>query len=157
MSQALLQSHVPEARIIASVSKFQVADFTTRGAFLVERMSPLWPQVNANNITGHLMPYMGSNQHIFIKNDVAVALGMRMQKPFETAPYVEAVFGFCDGDMKVNGTKLLQLYREMMRWGKELGATEFRPGHVSDLPHGTLKAMLKAEQYGEIIVDLPRG
>lgn len=144
---------LPDTKIVSVVSRFTLPDFSSRGPWLLEKLKPLWPQMNANNYTNHLAFYMNSNEFIFIKNDDAVALGMRQQKPFETAPYVEAIFGFVD-DYKRNGPKLMQLYREMIRWGKTLGATEFRPGHISDIPHGRLKEMLNCDDYAEIILDI---
>jgi hypothetical protein len=157
MSQAeLLPEKVPQARIVSSVSRFTLADFTSKQKLLLDNLPKFWPQVNANNYTGHLIPYMSMNGFIFVKNDTSVALGMLVVRPFQTAPYVEAVFGFCDDDYKKNGASLLQLYREMIRWGKSLGATEFRPGHITNYAHGALKTALGAEQYGEIILDIPR-
>jgi hypothetical protein len=63
-----------EARELAFVRRFELADLSKHGPWLLKRFQAIFPDMSESAIAGYLRGILYSNEHLFLYQDNAVAL-----------------------------------------------------------------------------------
>ena len=116
----------PETRVPPIVGRFQLADVTTRGAWLLKRLAERWPHISEATFAGRMRAWIGSNSHHFVKGANGVALFRLIRSELDPLPFVEEVFLFTQEPKTANTASerdAVALYKEAARWARNLGAT----------------------------------
>lgn len=65
----------------AFVRRFELADLSTHGPWLLKRFAALFPDMTENQIAGYLRGTLYNNEHLFLYQDHAVALAQIVSTP----------------------------------------------------------------------------
>lgn len=74
MAEALLKEPIVEIHEPAPVRRFEVADLSTHGGWLIKRFQALFPDMSERGIAGYLNGLITSNDNLFLYQDHGVAL-----------------------------------------------------------------------------------
>jgi hypothetical protein len=122
---------------------------TTRGPWLLQRLREKWPTIGDGGFLGKIHAWNASNEFLFIRNDLAVALAVVMWDNVDRRPYVRAIFVFArDGAAQSSpGEKaIVALYRRMREWATSMRATRVYFSGRSDIGLSRRRTLLSAER-----------
>jgi hypothetical protein len=135
------------------IRRFSLADISDWGPWLLERLREKWPTISDTTFVNKIRGYMGSNEFLFIRNDLAVGLAVVMRDNMDASPYVRAIFTFArDGAAQSSkGEKAInRLYREMEQWATSMRAKRIYFSGRSDIGFARRQMLLSAEKETEI-------
>jgi hypothetical protein len=138
---------------LGEIRRFALADIPGWGPWLLERLREKWPAISDATFVGKIRGFMGSNEFLFIRNDLAVGLATVMRDNMDGRPYVRAIFAFArDGAAQSSpGEKAITgLYRHMRSWAKSMRATRVYFSGRSDVGLSRRQTLLSAEKEAEI-------
>src|SRR5579872_144789 len=116
-------------------SRFVFPDFSTYGAWLVDRLRPMWPHVTERSIIGWLRGCSESKEFHFLKTDHAVGMAEVSYHPLTAIPQIEETFVIVDNVTREKSLyEACAIYCGFKRWAKTLGADEIVVGRCSDVP-----------------------
>jgi hypothetical protein len=76
------------------IRRFTLVDMPEWGSWLLGRMHGKWPTLGDGSFRGKIHAWSASNEFLFIRNDLAVGLTVRMHDNMDNRPYVRAIFTF---------------------------------------------------------------
>ena len=80
MAEAALKLEEP-VREPAPVRRFELADLSEHGPWLMKRFAAVFPDVHEQHVAGYLRGLVYSNEHMFLYQDHAVALAQLVHSP----------------------------------------------------------------------------
>lgn len=122
-------------------------------AWLLGRLREKWPTIGASSFLGKVRAWSGSNEFLFIRNDLAVLLGVVLRDNMDGRLYVRAIFAFARDGAKQSsaGEKaIVALYRHMREWATSMRATRVYFSGRSDIGLTRRRTLLSAETETEI-------
>ena len=78
MAEAALKTEIHE---LAPVRRFEIADLSTHGPWLLKRFALAFPDMTEKAIAGYLNGLVFNNEHLFLYQDNAVALAQLVHSP----------------------------------------------------------------------------
>lgn len=116
-----------------TVTKFNVPDLNTHGAWLLERLRKRYPHVTDQRIAGWLRCMIGTHTALFIKATDTVGLAViGDSSAFDVRPIVEEVFVYSAPDAD-RGRGCL-IYKRFLAWARSMNAAELRVEADTDVP-----------------------
>ncbi len=113
--------------IDVSVIPFSHRDMPKWGAWLLYRLSDIWPQFTAMSYVGLTSQHMGPPTSLFIRGRKAILLAVITRETFDARPIADIVFCFKhhpDNQDEEKDVRLL--FRHVENWAKRLGAKYVR-------------------------------
>lgn len=130
--------------------------------WIIARLREHFPKVAPYSWYGRLRGYIHDNGYLFVRNERAIALAFVARDQFDERPWVQPVFIIHADRSKANSedeggaSDAVHLIREIVRWGKTLGASEVRniQAHC-DVPPGRIRHHVQGETRSEVFLRLP--
>jgi hypothetical protein len=143
MAEAALKIEEP-LREIAQMRRFEIADLTTHGPWLLKRFAIMFPGMSEQNIAGYLRGLIYGNEHIFWYQPHAVALAEFIHAPgLKMTRLVQERFVWCENkDDKDQLENAADFYIHMKRWAKSKDAERMIVCENSDVPKPLIEARL---------------
>jgi hypothetical protein len=138
---------VPKWPIVFPVTRFQLVDLPTWGAWLIPKLQEQWPEVAAQNFAGMMRNWMGSNEHLFVRTDNSCALSVSVPHPLWGYTVVRGMFCWSRYPSEQGAElHLVQLHRFAVDWAKSRYASRFEVFEVSDLQASRVDFFLRPEK-----------
>jgi len=133
-----------EPRELAFVRRFEQADLTTHGPWLMKRFMLKLPDVREQYIGGYLRGLVYDNEHLFLYQDNAVALAQIMHSPgIKSVKVVQERFVWMrNREDKAQQEAAADFYEHFKAWAKRLGAERINVREDSDVPKAMIEARL---------------
>lgn len=133
-----------EERPIAQMRRFEIADLTTHGPWLMKRLSAALPDMSEQQIAGYLRGLIYSNEHLFWYQPDAVALAEFVHAPgLYLTRVVQERFVWCKNkDSKEQLENAADFYIHMRQWAKSKEAVRIIVCENSDVPKSMIEARL---------------
>src|ERR1035437_5147816 len=121
MSEAALKIEIPEP---AAVRRFELADLSQHGPWLLKRFASMFPEINEQRIAGYLRGLIYDNEHKFLYQDHAVALAQLIHSPgIKTVKIVQERFVWVEDRVgKEQLDMAAEFYNHMKVWAKRQDA-----------------------------------
>jgi hypothetical protein len=135
------------------IRRCTLADMPEWEAWLIGRLRQKWPTISDVSFRGKLNGWNASNEFLFIRNDLAVALAIAMRDNMDGRSYVRAIFAFArDGAAQSSPGEraIVALYRHMREWAKSMRATRVYFSGRSDIGLSRRRTLLSAKMETEI-------
>ena len=134
-----IEPHVP-----APTRRFELADLSQHGAWLLKRFSAKFPDMTDNTIAGYLQGLLYSNEHLFLYQDNAVGLAQLVYSAgIRPVKVVQERFVWIkDRNNKEWCENAADFYSEMQQWGKRQGAERIIACEDSDVPKALIEARI---------------
>jgi hypothetical protein len=141
MTEALkvVEPHVP-----APSRRFELADLSTHGPWLLKRFAILYPDASEQHIAGYLRGILFDNEHFFRYQDHAVLLALFTHSPgIKPVRLVQERFCWLeDKDDKVQAEAAADMYLELKQWAKWKDAERIIVCENTDVPKSLIEARL---------------
>ncbi len=133
-----------EPRELAFSRRFELADLTTHGPWLMKRFMLKLPDVREQYIGGYLRGLVYDNEHLFLYQDNAVALAQIMHSPgIKSVKVVQERFVWMrNREDKAQQEAAADFYEHFKAWAKRIGAERINVREDSDVPKGMIEARL---------------
>ena len=137
-------SAVPVLQVVDNgplILKFDTADLTTHGAWIVPRMMKVYPHLNERAVATFLQNIEFNNEYLFLFRDESVALAQVSMAHALTGPaVVYERFVWCKNpEDKKQQQDAAEFYAHIRRWAKQLGVDVVIVEENSDVPHDMIK------------------
>jgi hypothetical protein len=144
MSQAAAIETVEEVRQPALVRRFEPADLSKHGPWLLKRFATIFPELPEKLVAGYLSGLIFDNEHAFFYQDHAVALAQLVHSPgIKTVKVVQERFVWVedikDKDQLENAA---DFYSHIKLWGTRQNAERLIVCESSDVPKQLIEARL---------------
>jgi hypothetical protein len=141
MAEAALKIEIREP---AAVRRFEVADLSRHGPWLLKRFATKFPEMSEQHIGGYLRGLTVANATQFLYQDHAVALAeVVYSSGIKRAMIVQERFVWVeDRNNKDQLEDAACLYDQMKTWAKGLGAERIIVCEDSDVPKAMIEARL---------------
>ncbi len=144
MSQAAAIQTVEEVRVPVAVRRFEPADLSKHGPWLLKRFAVVFPDLPEKHVAGYLSGLIFDNEHAFFYQDHAVALAQLVHSPgIKSVKVVQERFVWVE-DIK-NKDQLenaADFYEHIKLWGMRQGAERIIVCENSDVPKPLIEARL---------------
>ncbi len=144
MSQTAAIESVEEVRQPALVRRFEPADLSKHGPWLLKRFAMVFPDLPEKYVAGYLSGLIFDNEHAFFYQDHAVALAQMVHSPgIKTVKIVQERFVWVE-DIK-NKDQLenaADFYAHIKLWGVRQGAERIIVCENSDVPKPLIEQWL---------------
>jgi len=144
MSQTAAIESVEEVRQPALVRRFEPADLSKHGPWLLKRFAMVFPDLPEKYVAGYLSGLIFDNEHAFFYQDHAVALAQMVHSPgIKTVKVVQERFVWVE-DIK-NKDQLENaagFYAHIKMWGIRQGAERIIVCENSDVPKPLIEQWL---------------
>ena len=144
MSQTAVIETVEEVRQLALVRRFEPADLSKHGPWLLKRFAMVFPDLPEKYVAGYLSGLIFDNEHAFFYQDHAVALAQMVHSPgIKTVKVVQERFVWVE-DIK-NKDQLENaagFYAHIKLWGVRQGAERIIVCENSDVPKPLIEQWL---------------
>ncbi len=144
MSQTAAIESVEEVRQPALVRRFEPADLSKHGPWLLKRFAMVFPDLPEKYVAGYLSGLIFDNEHAFFYQDHAVALAQMVHSPgIKTVKVVQERFVWVE-DIK-NKDQLENaagFYANIKMWGIRQGAERIIVCENSDVPKPLIEQWL---------------
>ena len=144
MSQVAAIETVEEVRQPALVRRFEPADLSKHGPWLLKRFAMVFPDLPEKYVAGYLSGLIFDNEHAFFYQDHAVALAQLVHSPgIKTVKVVQERFVWVE-DIK-NKDQLENaagFYAHIKLWGVRQGAERIIVCENSDVPKPLIEQWL---------------
>ena len=131
-------------RAPASTRRFELADLSQHGAWLLKRFAAKFPDMTDNTIAGYLQGLLYSNEHLFLYQDNAVGLAQLVYSAgIRSVKVVQERFVWIqDRNNKEWCENAADFYLEFRQWGKLQGAERIIACEDTDVPKSRIEARL---------------
>jgi len=133
MAEAALK--IEEVREPAFVRRFELADLSRHGSWLMKRFTAKLPDVHEQRIGGYLRGLLFDNEHLFLYQDHAVALFQVVYSPgIKPVKVVQERFVWAEN--RADKTQLemaADFYTHALAWAKRMGAERIIACEDSDV------------------------
>ncbi len=144
MSPAAAIESVEEVRQPALIRRFEPADLSKHGPWLLKRFAMVFPDLPEKYVAGYLSGLIFDNEHAFFYQDHAVALAQMVHSPgIKTVKVVQERFVWVE-DVK-NKDQLenaADFYAHIKVWGIRQGAERIIVCENSDVPKPLIEQRL---------------
>ncbi len=132
------------AKVIPFIRRFDTADFSVHGNWVVPRMLQAFPHMNERGIATFLQNIIYNNEYQFLYSDEGVALAqVQSATPLDPRVVVTEKFVWVkdsqDKDMQVRAA---EFYAHIRRWAESLSAQVIIVEENSDVTHDAIKEKL---------------
>lgn len=143
MTEAALKED-PEVHVPAPVRRFEMADLSQHGPWLLKRLLAKFPDVNERYVAGYLSNLVYNNEHLFLYQPHAVALAQIVTSPgIKPIKIIQERFVWVeDPKDKEQLENAADFYSEMRVWGKRQGAERIFACEDTDVPKPLIIARL---------------
>lgn len=128
---AFVAKQEPKPGEILTARRIIPPDFDNIGMWMIDRISRRYTNMTHRQILSWLRSVMDSSSYLFITNGPAVLLARMGPKELDPCPYVQEVFCLCQDGGFMAGA---ELYGDLLRWAKQLGAEQVGVMNFSDVP-----------------------
>lgn len=141
MSEAALKIEIREP---ALVRRFEVADLSRHGPWLLKRFATIFPDLGEKYIAGYLSNLIYNNENLFLYQDHAVALAQIVNSPgIKTVKVIQERFVWVeDRTDKQQLENAADFYDHMHQWAKRQDAERIIVCESSDVPKTLIEARL---------------
>ena len=141
MSEAALKIEIHEP---AFVRRFELADLSRHGPWLMKRFALIFPDTNEKFIAGYLSRLVADNEHLFLYQDHAVALAQLIHSPGIKMTKIgqERFVWVEDKEDKSQLASAADFYEHMKVWAKRQDAERIIVCENSDVPKVMIEARL---------------
>ena len=141
MSEVALKSEIHE---VAFVRRFELADLSQHGPWLMKRFAAKLPDVPEQRIAGYLRGLIFNNEHLFLYQDHAVALAQMVHSSgIETVKIVQERFVWVENrEGKGQLEAAADFYLHMKQWAKRQDAERIIVCEDTDVPKSLIEARL---------------
>ena len=141
MSEAALKIEIREP---AAVRRFELADLSQHGPWLLKRFASMFPEINEQRIAGYLRGLIYDNEHMFLYQDHAVALAQLVHSPgIKMVKIVQERFVWVeDREDKEQLEMAADFYNHMKVWAKRQDAERIIVCENTDVPKSLIEARL---------------
>lgn len=132
------------ATVAPPIRKFDTADFSTHGDWILPRMLRVFPHLNERGAATFLQNIVVNNEYLFLFNDEGVALAQVMSgNPLDPKVVIMEKFVWVKDptDMEMQ-LRAAEFYACIHRWAKGLGAQAIICEENTDVPHEAIKEKL---------------
>lgn len=135
---------VEEQRELAFIRRFEIADLTTHGPWLLNRFAQRLPGIPEQHIAGYLRGLVGNNEHLFLFQDDGVALAQLVHSPgIKTAKVVQERFVWVrTKEDKDQLEAAADFYDHIKAWAKRIGAERILVCEDTDVPKALIETRL---------------
>jgi hypothetical protein len=153
MAKASLAPALPPIDLNISVRRFELADLTTLGLWLISRLRERFPHLDERTIAGFLRGMVTSNEHSFLctvdehghPNGV-VGVAQMVRDPLDPVPWVREVFVLAQTpELAISDGP--SIYTAIDRWAKTISANEIEVERFTDVPREAIKAALPYSMF----------
>ena len=129
--------HIP-----VSSRRFELADLSQHGPWLLKRFAAKFPDMTERTIAGYLNGLLYSNEHLFLYQDNAVGLAQLVHSPgIRPVKVVQERFVWVkDRNDKEQVENAADFYSEMQQWGKRQSAERIIACEDTDVPKALIEA-----------------
>ena len=130
-----------EPRELAFVRRFEQADLTTHGPWLMKRFMLKLPDVREQYIGGYLRGLVSDNEHLFLYQDNAVAMAQLIHAPgLKMVKVVQEHFVWAKNrEDKTQIDHAADFYDHMKAWAQRLGAERIIVCEDTDVPKSVIQ------------------
>ena len=141
MAEAALKVEPHE---LAFVRRFELADLSRHGPWLLKRFAQKLPEVPENQIAGYLRGILYDNAHCFLYQDHAVALAQLVHSPgIKTVKVVQERFVWVENrEDKDQLASAADFYAHFKIWAQRQGAERIIVCEDTDVPKSLIEAHL---------------
>lgn len=141
MAEAALKIEIHEP---AAVRRFEIADLSTHGPWLMKRFGAKFPDMPEQAIGGYLRGTVYQNENLFLYQDHAVALAQIVFSPgIKPVRVVQERFVWVeDRSDKEQLENAADMYLHMKDWGKRQSAERIIACEDTDVPKALIEARL---------------
>ena len=133
-----------EPRELVFVRRFEVADLTTHGPWLLKRFMQKRPDLSEGQIAGWLRGRIYDNEHLFLYQDNAVAMAQLIHAPgLKMVKVVQEHFVWAKNrEDKTQIDHAADFYDHMKAWAQRLGAERIIVCEDTDVPKSIIQQRL---------------
>ena len=133
-----------EAHELAFVRRFELADLSQHGPWLLKRFAQKLPEVHEQRVAGYLRGLLYDNEHMFLYQDNAVALAQLIHSPgIKTTKIVQERFVWVqDREDKAQLEMAADFYEHMKAWAKRQDAERIIVCEDTDVPKSLIEVRL---------------
>lgn len=133
-----------KVRVPVPVRRFEMADLTQHGPWLMKRFVSKFPDTNERYMAGYLSRLLYDNEHLFLYQPHAVALAQLVLSPgIRPVKIVQERFVWVeDRNDKQQLEDAADFYSEMKLWGKRQSAERIFACEDTDVPKPLIVARL---------------
>jgi hypothetical protein len=144
MSQTAAIETVEEVRQPALVRRFEPADLSRHGPWLLKRFAAIFPDLPEKYVAGYLSGLIFDNEHAFFYQDHAVALAQLVHSPgIKSVKIVQERFVWVeDRTNKDQLENAADFYGHIKVWGIRQSAERIIVCESSDVPKNLIEARL---------------
>lgn len=126
------------------IRRFDTADLSKHGAWIMPRMQAAFPHLNERGVATFLQTIIYNNEYLLLYQDEGVALAQVMSAHTLTArPIIHERFVWIEKpDDKEQQKRGAEFYVEFRRWAKSQSAEVIIVEDNSDIPHEMIKEKL---------------
>lgn len=141
MSTAPVLAEVNQGPLIR---KFDTADFSRHGTWILPRMMKAYPHLNDRAVATFLQNILWNNEYLCLYQDDSVALAQVMSAHSLVAhPIVWERFVWCENpEDKDQLKRAADFYTHFHRWAKSMSCEAIIVEENSDVPHDMIKDKL---------------
>ena len=142
MSEPALK--IEEVREPAFVRRFELADLSLHGPWLMKKFAAVFPDLTEQWIAGYLRGTLYSNEMMFLYQDHAVALAQIVHSPgIKPVKVVQERFVWVeDREDKAQLEAAADFYTHMKQWAKRMDAERIIVCENTDVPKSLIEARL---------------
>ena len=142
MAEAALK--IEEVHEPAFVRRFELADLSQHGPWLMKRFAAKLPDIQEQRIAGYLRNMLFDNEHLFLFQDHAVALAQIVHSPgIRPVKIVQEQFVWVENrEDKQQLEFAADFYSHMKAWAKRLDASRIYVCEDTDVPKALIEARL---------------
>lgn len=139
MAEAVLKIEVHEP---APVRRFELADLSTHGGWIIKRFQTLFPDMGERSIAGYLSGLITSNENLFLYQDNAVALAQMIYSGgVRPVHIVRERFVWCkDKTDKQQLEFAADFYTHIFMWAKRASIETIIVCENTDVPKSLIEA-----------------
>jgi hypothetical protein len=133
-----------EAHEMAFVRRFELADLSQHGPWLMKRFAAKLPDVPEQRVAGYLRGLIYDNEHMFLYQDNAVALAQIIHTPgIKSGKIVQERFVWVENrEDKQQLEFAADFYNHMKQWAKRQDAERIIVCEDTDVPKSLIEARL---------------
>lgn len=142
MAEAALKE--AETHELAFVRRFEIADLSRHGPWLLKRFAIIFPDLDEKYVAGYLSRLVYDNEHMFLYQDHAVALAQIVNSPgIKTVKIIQERFVWVEDRSDKDQLELAADFYEHMRvWAKRQSAERIVVCENTDVPKSLIEARL---------------
>ena len=135
---------IEEIHEMAFVRRFELADLSKHGAWLMKRFSAKFPDMHEKTIAGYLNGLVYDNEHVFLYQDHAIALAQFVHSPgIKPVRLVQERFVWVEDKTDKEQLEFAaDFYVHFQQWAKRKDAERIIVCEDTDVPKSLIEARL---------------